>query len=455
MSSINAVDAKFDAFNGENYATWNGYMRAVLLSRSAWAFTNIMATPSFGNDNDRAEFMRGNNIALGLMLLHMKPEYHHVIAGTDFAWEAWIQLRLLYGTQSRVGRTFLKKQLFSLKMQEGHNVMTHCNEALNIQAQLTSMGAAMAEDVAICILQSLPKSYEGIVNLLEMSDGDLTTALVVRALANEAMKRSGGAVKKEDTRAYAINQVPTCDHCGKRGHTSAKCWSRRREERSKRANNAEYDGVPIAFAASSSGASSIAKNPCGWAVDSGATNHVCCNKQQFTSLEEGLHGKIRVADGNEAPILGVGTVHETMILPSGHELRIQIDNVLFVPSMEKNLFSVPQVNQKGHYITQFEANVVSIKDRRTQDVVAVGDYADGLFWLRTKTIGKTALSVGRSGADMYMWHARLGHTPPDVINSMAKHNVVRDLVVFAPTETMRTPNSHVEAHPEAVRIAPL
>jgi gag-polypeptide of LTR copia-type len=56
--------------------------------------------------------------------------------------------------------------------------LKHCNEALNIQAQLTNIGAGMAdEDVAICILQNIPPSFESIVNLLEMNEGDLTTAL--------------------------------------------------------------------------------------------------------------------------------------------------------------------------------------------------------------------------------------------------------------------------------------
>jgi hypothetical protein len=92
-------------------------MRAVLLSRSVWDFTNLTADPTFNNDQDAAEFVKGNNIALGRMMLYIKSEYHHVISGTDFAWQAWTQLRLLYGTRNRIGRTFLKKQLFGIKIQ--------------------------------------------------------------------------------------------------------------------------------------------------------------------------------------------------------------------------------------------------------------------------------------------------------------------------------------------------
>ncbi|KAG6590582.1 Copia protein [Phytophthora cinnamomi] len=391
MSSVQDTKISIDKFNGDNYATWNRYMRGVFLTKSVWSVVNRETKPSFADTRAKDDYVKSSNIAFGLMLLHMDADYHH-----------------------KAGRIYLKRQLFSMEMAEGGNVLHHCNEVLNISAKLSNIGAKMEdEDVAICLLRSLPKSFENVVLNLEMSNAELRTQDVIKVLTNEHIKRQGektAQVKIEDAaRAFnAERESRHCTYCGKSGHVVEKCWTKQKE----RIEVHDVAGL-VAVRTTSSGVTTAM-------TTAGATHHICNDKAKFVDIKVCDEGELTVANGNTAKIMGVGTVMQRVTLPNGKERDIRIQDALYVPSMNKNLLSVPQINRSGLFKVVFDGAEMHIAQKKSKKIVASADLIDGLYWLRVPSCA--ANSVSKASVNAVDLHARLGHAPNDVLRKMVSRH---------------------------------
>ena len=82
-----------------------------------------------------------------------------------------------------------------------------------------------------------------------------------------------------------------------------------------------------------------------WFLDSGCTDHITPRKSDFIQYETlGQLHKAEIADGKYLKIEGFGMVIGYSMMPHGKE-SLQIQNVLYIPETNKQLFSLIATRQ--------------------------------------------------------------------------------------------------------------
>jgi len=79
-----------------------------------------------------------------------------------------------------------------------------------------------------------------------------------------------------------------------------------------------------------------------WIVDSGATSHMTCLKEDFVDFQETPNTSVYLGDGRCVLAEGEGTVQVQC-----QSVTLTLKQVLFVPDLKKRLFSVQRGTEKG------------------------------------------------------------------------------------------------------------
>ncbi|TXG55646.1 hypothetical protein EZV62_020902 [Acer yangbiense] len=181
------------------------------------------------------------------------------------------------------------------------------------------------------------------------------------------------------------NSRPTCQVCGKFGHSASVCYFRYDDN---------YMGsVPTANSNANSPSVFVATpetvDDTTWYADSGATNHVT-NDAGNLDLKSNYRGdeSLMVGNGKQLDISHVGLKS----LPSLTKHSIILKQVLHVPEIRKNLLSVSRLVNDNDVFIEFHANCCFVKDKLTRMEVLRGRLKNGLYQLEIPTT-KSAFNI--------------------------------------------------------------
>lgn len=142
-----------------------------------------------------------------------------------------------------------------------------------------------------------------------------------------------------------------------------------------------------------------------WYIDSGATRHMCSDKDMFVKFEVTKHKEVILANSEKLKIVGMGEINITLI-SRGKRHAFKFSNVSYAPGLCANLLSVKQLTQAGYNVVfKREICLLSCSDGT---ILELATLRDGMYKLNTEECPER-VNMAKDISLGVLWHRKLGH----------------------------------------------
>ena len=159
-----------------------------------------------------------------------------------------------------------------------------------------------------------------------------------------------------------------------------------------------------------------------WLIDSGCSRHMTGNKNLLTNIRS-VHTNVSVADGRIVKCKLQGDIK--VITQDNKDIIIQ--NVLFVPTLIKNLLSVSTLEEKGTSV-MFKNHICTIINKQNE-IVCKGKKINNTYRIKLFIKDEVAYNVineVKTNIDD-LWHQRYGHINMNDLKLMREKDIVNGL----------------------------
>ncbi|KAK9668837.1 hypothetical protein RND81_13G090100 [Saponaria officinalis] len=389
---------KLEQLDGNNYKRWSQKLLMyfeqleidyVLFSdplapvKETTATTTVEDTPLVisvvkSNEETIKKFDKDNKTVRCQLLSHMSDTLFDFFMVHKSAKLIWESSEAKYGADDAGKKKYVVGKWLEFHMVDGKPIMEQVHVYENLCADVVNEVMKLDDIFVANVLNHLKHkkkdmSLQELVGHMKTEEANRlkdkpvslslnTYAVAVKAnlkfkgkgKAKVGQGKNQGLAKKygpgKHTKPVAKIQKPkgpiVCYVCGKTGHKAYQCTEKKTVE----ANVAVTDDVIAAVVVEAN----MVGNAAEWVLDTGASKHLCANKGLFAEFEEVADGDC-VYMGNSTSALITGKDKIFLKLTSGKTLALT--NVLFVPSLHRNLVSGALLNKAGLKLV-FEADKV-------------------------------------------------------------------------------------------------
>jgi hypothetical protein len=212
-----------------------------------------------------------------------------------------------------------------------------------------------------------------------------------------------------------------CFFCNKRGHVKKDCFKFKNWLEKKKGNNEK--GMPSALVCVESNLADVCKNS--WWIDSGASIHIAMSLKGFLKQRKPKdhEGKVKMGTDSEVAAEYIGSVK--LILESGFKLELK--NVLYIPSFRRNLISVSVLDKSG-LCCVFKNGVMQLLSE--SNVIGTAVLSNGLYKLNLSSLNDESFVAKRAllnEESSTLWHKRLGHISKERLERLVKSGLLPSL----------------------------
>ena len=420
--------SRIEKFDGQNFHLWKFKMQMVLEDKDLWSIVSgeeVEPSGQGATDAAREKFRKRTRKAMATICLSLSDSQLLLVRSAKSARDAWLKLESHYETKSLTNKLFLRKRYLTTMMLDSDRMIDHINNLRSLAEQLDSVGAPVSEeDQVATLLCSLPGSYGNLIVALESRAEDLNLEFVIARLLHEEKKRSETSVSLGDSmvkalaatkltgstqgqRSKASHKKGKCFNCGIKGHWAKEC---RKPKKSKEKPHEEaYITTADSHSLFMTVPNSKKDESLIWYIDSGASQHMSCKKDWMQNYSEfPIPEKVRLGDNRTVEAFGTGNVWLKVKCGDAYT-PAELSNVLYVPSLAKNLFSVSAVTKKGLTMIFDDGKCVILDSYGT---LRGSGIIDGKLFTLDSSFMKNSLHDAHGAVNensLQLWHERFGH----------------------------------------------